>query len=85
VRRISGKAEGISIAEIIVSVVGDGYAQEELDQENDEAERYLLGPKEYWRGKMVGKYSYGADQHIMTNEDFETEWEDADQGVSETR
>lgn len=52
----------------------DGYAQEELDQQNDEAERYPLGPKEYWRSEMVGKYRYGVDAHIMTNEEFESDW-----------
>jgi death-on-curing protein len=74
VRRLSGKTEGLSVSEIIISVVGDGYAQEELDAENAEAARYPLGPKEYWRGRMVGKYTYGADGHLMTNEDFEADW-----------
>jgi death-on-curing protein len=74
VRRLSGKTEGLSISEIIISVVGDGYAQEELDAENAEAARYPLGPKEYWRGRMVGKYTYGADGHLMTDEDFEADW-----------
>jgi len=76
VRRLSGKTEGLSISEIIISVVGDGYAQEELDAENAEAARYPLGPKEYWRGRMVGKYTYGADGHLMTNADFEADWEE---------
>lgn len=74
VRRLSGKTEGLSISEIIISVVGDGYAQEELDAENAEAARYPLGPKEYWRGRMVGKYTHGPDGHLMTNEDFEADW-----------
>jgi prophage maintenance system killer protein len=74
VRRLSGKTEGLSISEVIISVVGDGYAQEELDAENAEAARYPLGPKEYWRGRMVGKYTYGRDGHLMTNEDFEADW-----------
>jgi hypothetical protein len=51
-----------------------GLAQEELDEENREAERYPLGPKAYWRSKMVGKYTYGLDQHLMTDEEFEQEW-----------
>ncbi len=79
VRRISGKTDGISVAEIIVSVVGDGYAQEELDQENAEADRYPLGQKEYWRSRMVGKYTYGADGHLMTDADFEMEWAQGEQ------
>jgi death-on-curing protein len=74
VRRLSGKTEGLSISEIIISVVGDGYAQEEFDAENAEAARYPLGPKEYWRGRTVGKYTYGADGHLMTNEEFEADW-----------
>lgn len=73
VRRISGKTEGISVAEIVISVVGDGYAQEELDAENAEAERYPLGPKEYWRGRLVGTALYD-DGHTMTDEEFEAEW-----------
>ncbi|MFB9312675.1 hypothetical protein [Nocardioides plantarum] len=78
VRRVSGKVDGLSVAEIIVSVVGDEYAQEELDQENDEANRYPLGPKECWRGRMVGKYRYGRDGHLMTNDEFESDWEAVD-------
>ncbi|MBY8872008.1 Fic family protein [Micromonospora sp. PLK6-60] len=74
VRRISGKAEAVTVAEIIISIVGDGYAQEELDALNAEAERYPLGQKEFWRARMVGNYLYGPDQHPMTNEDFEEEW-----------
>ena len=54
----------------------DGLAQEELDQENEEAERYPLGPKEYWRSKMVGKYLVSVDGGLMTDADFEAEWEE---------
>lgn len=81
VRRISGKTDGISVAEIIISVVGDGYAQEELDAENAEAERYPLGHKEYWRTRLVGKAVF-ADGHTMTDDEFETEWTEGegDQG-----
>ncbi|MEV8516162.1 Fic family protein [Dactylosporangium sp. NPDC051484] len=82
VRRISGKTDGVSVAEIIISVVGDGYAQEELDAENAEAERHPLGPKEFWRGRMVGKYTYGADGHLMTEEDFEAEWAEDEEPAS---
>jgi death-on-curing protein len=77
VRRISGKTDGISVAEIIISVVGDGYAQEELDAENDEAERYPLGPKEFWRSRLVGKATYGTDSHPMTDAEFETDWDES--------
>jgi hypothetical protein len=51
----------------------DGLAQEQLDAENAEAERYPLGVKEYWRGKMVGKYTYNHG-HPMTDEEFEEDW-----------
>lgn len=77
VRRVSGKTAGLSVADIIISVVGDGYAQEELDVENNEAARYPLGAKEYWRGRMVGKYTTGSDGHLMTDAEFEAEWDDA--------
>jgi hypothetical protein len=76
VRRISGKTDAVTVAEIIISVVGDQYAQEELDAENAEAERYPLGPKEFWRARMVGNYLYGTDRHPMTDEEFEQEWDE---------
>lgn len=80
VRRISGKTAGISVAEVIISAVGDRYAQEELDAENVEADRYPLGAKEYWRARLVGKATYGEDAHPMTEEDFEADWADSLQG-----
>lgn len=80
VRRISGKTDGISVAEIIISVVGDGYAQEELDAENAEAEKYPLGPKEFWRSRLVGKATYGPDGHPMTNQEFEADWAESEGG-----
>jgi hypothetical protein len=52
----------------------DGIAQEALDEQHRQADSYPLGPKEYWRGEMVGKYRYGLDNHLMTNEEFEEEW-----------
>jgi len=79
VRRVSGKTDGISVGEVIISVIGDHYAQEELDAENDEAERYPLGPKEYWRARLVGKAIYGHDQHPMTAEGFEADWVESEQ------
>lgn len=63
--------DGAETAEVV-----EAAAQEELDVENAEAGRYPLGPKEYWRGRMVGKYTYGSDGHLMTNEDFEADWAD---------
>lgn len=74
VRRISGKTEGISVAEVIISAVGDRYAQEELDAENAEAERYPLGAKEFWRARLVGNATYGPDGHLLTDEEFEADW-----------
>ena len=70
VRRYS---EDLSVCEIHIAR-HDGLAQEELDEENRQAEVYPLGPKEYWRSKMVGKYTYGSDQHLMTDEEFEEDW-----------
>lgn len=78
-RRISGKTQGISVAEIIISVVGDSYAQEELDAENAEAERYPLGAKEYWRARLVGKAAYGPDDHLLTDQEFEADWSESQQ------
>lgn len=79
VRRISGKTDGISVAEIIISAVGDAYAQEELDAENAEAERYPLGIKEFWRSRLVGKATYGIDRHLMTDAEFEADWAESEQ------
>jgi hypothetical protein len=76
---VSGKTPGISVGEVIVSVVGDRYAQDELDAENAEAGRYPLGPKEYWRARLVGKVRYGPDQHVMTDDEFEADWEESEQ------
>ncbi|MEO6503327.1 MAG: hypothetical protein ABIQ09_15640 [Jatrophihabitantaceae bacterium] len=75
---MSGKSAGISVGEIIISVVGNGYAQEELDAENEEADRYPLGVKEFWRARMVGKYSYGPDGHLMTDDEFEADWAESE-------
>lgn len=56
----------------------DGLAQEELDRQSAEADRYPLGLKEYWRAEMVGKYTYGLDGHSMTDEEFEADWAESD-------
>lgn len=65
----------LSIIEICVAR-HDGLAQEELNRENGEAEDHPLGAKEYWRSKMVGHYTTGADGHVMTDADFESEWDE---------
>jgi hypothetical protein len=71
------KSSDLSVIEVLIAF-HDGYAQEELDAQNEEAARYPLGPKEYWRGEMVGKYTYGPDNHLMTNEEFEADWAEAE-------
>lgn len=71
-------AHDLSIYEIMIAQ-HDGYDNEQAEQENMEAERYPLGPKEYWRSKMVGKYTYGEDHHLMTNEEFEDEWNEVEE------
>jgi len=56
-------------------------------QENIEADAYILdlemqaenhpdGKKAFWKAEMVGKWSYGLDQHPMTEEEFEEEWKE---------
>lgn len=68
------------MAEIIISVVGDSYAQEELDANNAEAERYSLGGgKEFWRNRLAGKATYGSDRHPMTDYEFEADWADSEE------
>lgn len=71
------RSSDLSVIEIAIAS-HDGLAQEELDVENAEAERYPLGKKEYWRSKMVGKYLTGPDQHPMTDDEFEAEWDEDD-------
>jgi hypothetical protein len=70
---IRRNSSDLSIIEIEIAA-HDGPEQEELDLLNFEAERYPLGPKEYCQSKMVGKYTYGADSHPMTEMDFEEQW-----------
>ena len=72
VRRFS---DDLSVAEIHMAQ-HSGLFDEELAHQGEQAENYPLGPKEYWRSEMVGKYTYGADNHLMTNEEFEIDWED---------
>lgn len=51
VKRMSGKTDGIVVAKIIIEIIGDGTAQEELDAQNAEAALHPLGPKAYWLAK----------------------------------
>lgn len=77
VRRFS---TDLSVAEIHIAQ-HDGLSQEELDYENEQAGIYTLGPKEYWRAKMVGKYTYGFDSHLMTDEEFEKDWNEIEEDL----
>jgi hypothetical protein len=74
VRRFSSD---LSVAEILMAQ-HSGLFDEELAYQGEQAENYPLGPKEYWRSEMVGKYTYGADNHLMTNEEFEIDWEETE-------
>ncbi len=70
---VSRFADDLSIAEIQMAQ-HDGLAEAELEFQNQQAYVYPLGPKEYWRSEQVGKYTYGVDNHLMTNEEFDDEW-----------
>ncbi len=69
----------LSVAEIHIAQ-HDGLASAELEFQNEQADIYPLGPKEYWRSEQVGKYTYGVDNHLMTNEEFEDEWCEFEEG-----
>ena len=68
-------ADDLSIAEIQMAQ-HDGLSNAELEYQNELAEIYPLGPKEYWRSELVGKAIFGLDKHFMTNEEFEKDWHD---------
>lgn len=77
VRRLS---DDLSVMEIHITR-HDEMEQEALEERNLQADEYPLGPKEYWRGEMVGKYTTrggdpNAPERLMTDEDFEADWED---------
>lgn len=63
----------LKVLEIVIPF-HDGLDNELLEAQTEEAERYALGPKEYWRSMMVGKYTWGEDSHDMTDSDFEEYW-----------
>ena len=71
-------ADDLSIAEIQMAQ-HDGLSNAELEYQNELAEIYPLGPKEYWRSELVGKAIFGLDKHFMTNEEFEEDWHDRNQ------
>ena len=68
-------AADLSIAEIQMAQ-HDGLDNAELEYQNECAEIYPLGPKEYWRSELVGRAIFGLDKHLMTNEEFEEDWHD---------
>lgn len=39
VRKMTGKIDGLAVAHVIIEIIGDRHAQEELDEENYWAER----------------------------------------------
>jgi hypothetical protein len=74
---IRRESNGLSIMEISIAA-HDGLAAECMENELMEADRYPGGPKEYYRGSMVGKNTYGIDGHPMTDAEFELEWSEND-------
>ena len=74
-------ADDLSIAEIQMAQ-HDGLAEAESEYQNECAEIYPLGPKEYWRSELVGKATFGLDGHFMTNEEFEEDWHDIEEDDS---
>ena len=76
VRKVGDDPDDQSVCEIIIApYLCDGqYLQEELDAQNAAAAVYPLGPKEYWRGKTVGHWTFGIDGHLMTDAEFEEEY-----------
>ena len=68
-----------SIAEISIDIE-DGLTYCDFDFQSELGKSSPLGPKEYWRSEQVGKYTYGVDNHLMTNEEFEAEWNEIDEG-----
>ena len=74
-------ADDLSIAEIQIAQ-HDGLAHAELEYQNECAEIYPLGPKEYWRSELVGKATYGLDGHFMSNEEFEEDWHECEEDDS---
>lgn len=65
----------LSVIEVVMAR-HDGYAQEELDEANRQAEIFPLGPREYWRGEVVGKSTHGLDCRPMKDAEFEEDWAD---------
>ncbi len=74
-------ADDLSVAEIHMAQ-HSGLFDEELAYQGEQAENYPLGQKEYWRSEQVGKYTYGIDNHLMTNEEFEEDWHDFEEDDS---
>ena len=65
VRRYSSD---LRIAEIHIAD-HDGYAQDELNRQNEEAENHPLGPRAYWHSMYVGDQGW-------SEEEFADFWEE---------
>lgn len=76
----SKAVSSLAVGERTRLVVGDEYAQEELDAEKAEAERYPLGVKEFCPNRLVGRAFRGIDQHSMTDEEFDADRAEAKRG-----
>lgn len=75
-------AHDLSVVEIQMAQ-HDGLAEAELEYQNEQAENYPLGPKEYWRSELVGKATFGLDGHFLTNEEFEEDWHEFEEDDSD--
>ena len=71
--------DDLSIAEIHMAQ-HDGLFDAELEYQNELAEKHPLGRKEYWRSELVGKATNGLDNHLLTNEEFEEDWHEFEEG-----
>jgi hypothetical protein len=69
-----------SIAEISMDIE-DGLTYCDFDFQSEQGKSSPLGPKEYARNELVGKHVYEDDNRIMTNEDFEFEWSQFEEGI----
>ena len=58
-------SQNLQVIEVVMAK-HDGLSQEELDSQNDEAARYPLGAKEYWRSKHLAEGN--------TEEEFNDFW-----------
>ena len=69
-----------SIAEISMDIE-DGLTYCDFDFQSELGKSSPLGQKEYWRNELVGKHFYEDENLFMTNEDFEFEWSQFEDGI----